>query len=101
MSRSTLRTALAAVLLAALLLPAAASAWEPSLPARPAERGLVAAFWDFLDTLFPGTGTDNRWTIDPDGGASCSTSDNGWAIDPNGGAPCSTSDNRWGIDPDG
>jgi len=100
MSRSTLRTAVAAVLLAALLLPAAASAWEPTLPAHPAERGLVAAFWSFLVTLFPGTGTDNRWTIDPDG-ASATACDNRWTIDPDGGAPCSTSDNQWTIDPDG
>ena len=99
MSRSTLRLAVAAALLAALLLPAAASAWEPTLPAHPAERGLVAAFWAFLDTLFPGIGPDNRWTIDPNGAtAAC---DNRWTIDPNGGGSCSTSDNRWTIDPDG
>jgi hypothetical protein len=94
MSRSTLRTAVAAVLLAALLLPAAASAWEPARPLLPAaERGLISAFWDFLGTFFSKTVTDNRWQIDPDGATA--------ATCPNGGASCDTSDNRWQIDPNG
>jgi hypothetical protein len=93
MSRRTLRTALAAVLLAALLVPAAASAREPTRLEPPAERGLVSAFWDFLDTLFLKTGTDNRWQIDPNGAAA--------ATCPNGGASCVTSDNGWQIDPNG
>jgi hypothetical protein len=89
MSRSTLRTAVAAVLLAVLLLPAAASAWEPTRPVLPAERGLVAIFWDFLGTLF----LKNGWQIDPNGATA--------AACPNGGASCDTSDNRWQIDPNG
>jgi hypothetical protein len=93
MSRRTLRTALAAVLLAALLLPAAASAREPTRIEPPAERGLVSAFWDFLDTLFLKAGADNRWQIDPNGAAA--------ATDPNGHPSGSTTDNRWQIDPDG
>jgi hypothetical protein len=66
MRRYSLRT-VAAALLAALLLPAAASAWEPTLPTLSGERGFVAALWDFLGSLSPGAETDNRWGIDPNG----------------------------------
>jgi hypothetical protein len=97
MSRSTLRNAVAAVVLAALLVPAAASAWQPSIPALSQEREhrLAGALWDFLSAVFLGEEMDNGWQIDPDGvtapacgdpagGGACATSDNGWAIDPNG-----------------
>jgi hypothetical protein len=89
MSRSTFRTAVVAVLLIALLLPAAASAWEPARLVLPAERGLISAFWDFFGRLF----LKNGWQIDPDGATA--------AACPNGGASCTTSDNRWTIDPNG
>jgi hypothetical protein len=74
----------AAVLLAALLLPAAASAREPTLPVLDGGRGWVAVFWNFLDRLFLKIASDNHWTIDPNGAPTCPTSDNGWQIDPNG-----------------
>jgi hypothetical protein len=94
MSRSTFRTAVAAVLLVALFLPAAASAWEPTRLVLPAERGLIAAFWDFLGTFFlRAVTTKNGWQIDPDGAAATTC--------PNGGASCDTGDNRWQIDPNG
>jgi hypothetical protein len=94
MSRSTLRTAVAAVLLVALLLPVAASAREPTRPMLPAARGFISAFWDFLGTFFLKTvTTDNRWTIDPNGATATTC--------PNGGASCDTTDNRWQIDPNG
>jgi len=76
MRRTTLRTVVAAAVLA-VFLPA----------------GFVAALWNFLGALLPGTGgspaatasaCDNRWGIDPNGGATCATSDNRWTIDPNG-----------------
>ncbi|HEX3527926.1 MAG TPA: hypothetical protein VH988_12750 [Thermoanaerobaculia bacterium] len=49
--------------------------------------------WNLLGALLPGPGgpqsatasaCDNRWGIDPNGGAACATSDNHWTIDPNG-----------------
>jgi hypothetical protein len=95
MSRSTLRNAVAAVVLAALLVPAAASAWQPSIPALSHEREhpLAGALWGFFSAVFLGEETDNGWGIDPDGltactcgdpAGACATSDNGWQIDPNG-----------------
>ncbi len=93
MSRSTLRTAVAAVLLVALLLPAAASAQELSRPVLPASRGLISGFWDLLDTLFLKIVEKNRWTIDPNGATATTC--------PNGGASCDTTDNHWTIDPNG
>ena len=84
MSRNTLRTTVAAALLAAFLLPAAAPAWGATRATRPAERGFISVFWDFLNTLFKGTATDNRWGIDPNGATTNDTGDNRWGIDPNG-----------------
>lgn len=93
MSRSTLRTAVAAVLLVALLFPAAASARESTRPALPAARGLISGFWDLLDTLFLKIVAKNRWQIDPNGATATAC--------PNAGASCDTTDNHWTIDPNG
>jgi hypothetical protein len=93
MSRSTLRTAVAAVLLVALLLPAVASARELSRPAPLPARRLISDFWDFLDTFFLKIVAKNGWQIDPNGATA--------ATCPNGGASCDTTDNRWQIDPNG
>jgi len=77
MHRSTLRTVVAAAVLAVFLLPA----------------GFVAALWHFLGALLPGTARPPA--------ATASACDNHWGIDPDGGAACAASDNRWGIDPNG
>ena len=84
MSRNTLRTTVAAALLAALLLPTAAPAWGATRATPPVIRGFISVFWDFLSTLFKGAATDNRWTIDPNGATTNDTGDNRWGIDPNG-----------------
>ncbi len=77
MRRSTPRNVVAAAVLAVFLLPA----------------GFVAALWNFLGALLPGTGGPPA--------ATASACDNRWGIDPNGGTACATSDNHWGIDPNG
>ena len=93
MRRSTLRTAVAAAVLAVFLLPASAMAGKPSRPVISGGHSFVAALWNLLSALLPRTGgpqgatasaCDNRWGIDPDGGAACATSDNHWTIDPDG-----------------
>ena len=93
MRRSTLRTAVAAVLLAVFLLPGAAMAGKSPRPVISGGHGFVTVLWNLLSALLPGTGgptgaassaCDNRWGIDPDGGAACATGDNHWTIDPNG-----------------
>ena len=83
---------MAAIVLAVFLLPASAMA-KPSKPVISGGHSFVAALWNLLSALLPGTGgpqsatassCDNHWGIDPDGGAACATSDNHWGIDPNG-----------------
>lgn len=99
MRRRTFR-AVAAVLLVAVLLPAALPAEEISfLPLTPGERSFASGLWDLLRVVFLGEETGSSATSGLDSvTAAC---DNGWQIDPNGGDACATDDNRWQIDPNG
>ncbi|HYX23833.1 MAG TPA: hypothetical protein VFC23_06750 [Thermoanaerobaculia bacterium] len=89
----------AAVLVAALLLPAAAVARGPH-PIPPTE-SILAALWHFVSSLVSGDTTDNQGTIDPDGlQRTGAAGENGSQIDPDG-ARLNSTDNRGTIDPDG
>jgi hypothetical protein len=91
MSRNPLlRFVIAAVLVLGLLLPSAAAARGPVLPAASSSGwGLLhGSLWDlFLQLLGQAPPRKNGWTIDPDGAASvpgAPQSDNRGTIDPNG-----------------